>query len=103
MFHRRIAPRDIDETPLDDSDTAENQAAYCGGPSDDDYPLNPAEGEKSTDESSEEYQHAKTTLATDLIWLAKAGHVIEFADDGNIKRENVWLDLAAIIQQLPQN
>jgi hypothetical protein len=37
-------------------------------------------GEKSTDESSEEYQHAKTTLATDLIWLAKAGHVIEFAD-----------------------
>jgi hypothetical protein len=37
-------------------------------------------GEKSTDESSEEYQRAKTTLATDLIWLAKAGHVIEFAD-----------------------
>jgi hypothetical protein len=37
-------------------------------------------GEKSTDESSEEYQHAKTILATDLIWLAKAGHVIEFAD-----------------------
>jgi len=30
-------------------------------------------------------------------------HVIEFAEDGNIKRENVWLDLAAIIQQLPQN
>ncbi len=37
-------------------------------------------GEKSTDESSEEYHHAKTALATDLIWLAKAGHVIEFAD-----------------------
>jgi len=37
-------------------------------------------GAKSTDESSEEYQHAKTMLATDLIWLAKAGHVIEFAD-----------------------
>ena len=37
-------------------------------------------GEKSTDESSPEYQQAKTTLATDLIWLAKAGHVIEFAD-----------------------
>jgi hypothetical protein len=37
-------------------------------------------GEKSTDESSEQYQRAKTTLATDLIWLAKAGHVIEFAD-----------------------
>jgi uncharacterized protein len=29
-------------------------------------------------------------------------HVIEFADDGNIKRENVWLDFAAIMQQLPQ-
>ncbi|MFL6600865.1 MAG: ester cyclase [Steroidobacteraceae bacterium] len=29
-------------------------------------------------------------------------HVIEFADNGDIKRENVWLDLAAIIQQLPQ-
>ena len=29
-------------------------------------------------------------------------HVIEFAPDGQIKRENVWLDLAAIIQQLPQ-
>jgi predicted ester cyclase len=30
-------------------------------------------------------------------------HVIEFADDGNIKRENVWLDLAAIMRQLPQD
>ena len=30
-------------------------------------------------------------------------HLIEFADDGSIKRENVWLDLAAIIQQLPQS
>jgi hypothetical protein len=30
-------------------------------------------------------------------------HVIEFADNGDIKRENVWLDLAAIIQQLPQS
>jgi hypothetical protein len=29
-------------------------------------------------------------------------HVIEFADGGDIKRENVWVDLAAIIQQLPQ-
>src|SRR6185312_9482937 len=27
-------------------------------------------------------------------------HVIEFTNDGAIKRENVWLDLAAIIQQL---
>ena len=30
-------------------------------------------------------------------------HVIEFADSGDIKRENVWIDLAAIIQQLPQD
>ena len=29
-------------------------------------------------------------------------HVIEFAPDGDIKRENVWVDLAAILQQLPQ-
>jgi predicted ester cyclase len=29
-------------------------------------------------------------------------HVIEFADNGDIERENVWLDLAAIIRQLPQ-
>ncbi len=30
-------------------------------------------------------------------------HVIEFAGDGNIARENVWVDLAAIIGQLPQD
>jgi uncharacterized protein len=30
-------------------------------------------------------------------------HVVEFAKDGDIKRENVWVDLAAIIQQLPQD
>jgi predicted ester cyclase len=30
-------------------------------------------------------------------------HVLEFADDGRIKRENVWLDIAAIIAQLSQN
>jgi len=29
-------------------------------------------------------------------------HVIEFAHNGHIKRENVWVDLAAIIRQLPQ-
>jgi hypothetical protein len=29
-------------------------------------------------------------------------HVIEFAPDGRIGRENVWVDLAGIIQQLPQ-
>jgi hypothetical protein len=30
-------------------------------------------------------------------------HVIEFAEDGAIKRENVWVDLAAMIRQLPQS
>ncbi len=30
-------------------------------------------------------------------------HVIEFTEDGQIQRENVWVDLAAIIQQLPQD
>jgi hypothetical protein len=30
-------------------------------------------------------------------------HVMEFADSGDIKRENVWLDLAAIMRQLPQD
>jgi uncharacterized protein len=29
-------------------------------------------------------------------------HVVEFADNGDIKRENVWIDLAAVIRQLPQ-
>lgn len=27
-------------------------------------------------------------------------HVVEFSGDGLIKRENVWIDLAAILQQL---
>ena len=30
-------------------------------------------------------------------------HVMEFAGNGDIRRENVWLDLAAIIHQLPQD
>jgi hypothetical protein len=30
-------------------------------------------------------------------------HVIEFTDGGDISREQVWVDLAAIQQQLPQN
>ncbi len=30
-------------------------------------------------------------------------HVVEFADGGDIKRENVWIDLAAILRQLPQD
>jgi hypothetical protein len=29
-------------------------------------------------------------------------HVLEFADDGQISREQVWVDMAAILQQLPQ-
>ena len=29
-------------------------------------------------------------------------HVVEFSEAGAIRRENVWVDLAAIIQQLPQ-
>ena len=37
-------------------------------------------GDKSTDDQSPEYQQAKNILPTDLLWLAKAGHVIEFAD-----------------------
>lgn len=30
-------------------------------------------------------------------------HVVEFADSGDIRRENVWIDLASILQQLPQD
>ena len=30
-------------------------------------------------------------------------HVIQFADTGEISRENVWIDLAAILDQLPAN
>jgi len=29
-------------------------------------------------------------------------HVVQFAENGDIKRENVWIDFAAILQQLPQ-
>jgi hypothetical protein len=29
-------------------------------------------------------------------------HVVEFAGNGDIRRENVWIDLASIIAQLPQ-
>jgi hypothetical protein len=29
-------------------------------------------------------------------------HVVEFAENGDIRRENVWVDLTSIIQQLPQ-
>lgn len=30
-------------------------------------------------------------------------HVIQFTDNGEIRRENVWLDFAAIVAQLPQD
>jgi hypothetical protein len=30
-------------------------------------------------------------------------HVLEFAESGDICRENVWLDFASIVQQLPQD
>ncbi len=30
-------------------------------------------------------------------------HVVEFGGDGSIRRENVWIDFAAILQQLPQH
>ena len=29
-------------------------------------------------------------------------HIIEFTGGGDIKRENVWIDLAAVLRQLPQ-
>jgi hypothetical protein len=37
-------------------------------------------GDKAKDEGSPEYQQMRTNLASDLLWLAKAGHVIEFSD-----------------------
>jgi len=30
-------------------------------------------------------------------------HVVQFSETGHITRENVWIDLAAIINQLPQD
>ena len=30
-------------------------------------------------------------------------HVVEFAPDGRMQREQVWVDMAAIMQQLPQD
>lgn len=29
-------------------------------------------------------------------------HIIEFSDDAQIRRENVWVDMTAIVRQLPQ-
>ena len=30
-------------------------------------------------------------------------HVVEFTGNGDIRRENVWVDLGAVLQQLPQH
>ena len=30
-------------------------------------------------------------------------HVVEFTETGDIKRENVWVDMASILQHLPQD
>jgi len=30
-------------------------------------------------------------------------HIVEFSDDAKIKRENVWIDMAAVLQQLPRD
>jgi predicted ester cyclase len=30
-------------------------------------------------------------------------HVVEFAPSGEIRRENVWIDMGAVIRQLPQD
>jgi hypothetical protein len=32
---------------------------------------------------------------------ARLLHIIEFTNDGTIQRENVWIDMAALMQQLP--
>ena len=32
---------------------------------------------------------------------ARLLHIIEFASDGKIQRENAWIDMAALMQQLP--
>ena len=32
---------------------------------------------------------------------ARLLHIIEFANDGKIQRENAWIDMAALMQQLP--
>ncbi|WP_084080838.1 ester cyclase [Edaphobacter aggregans] len=32
---------------------------------------------------------------------ARLLHIVEFTNDGTIQRENVWIDMAALMQQLP--
>lgn len=65
--------------------------------------------------------HGDRFLVDESIWRGKAPgrpfglegrgrplefrllHVVEFAADGAIARENVWVDMAAILRQLPQD
>jgi predicted ester cyclase len=65
--------------------------------------------------------HGEDFLVDESIWSGKAPgtpfgfegrgrplefrllHVIEFSGSGAIRRENVWIDLAAIMRQLPQD
>lgn len=62
--------------------------------------------------------HGDNFMVDDAVWSGKAAgrpfgpegrgrplefrllHVIEFAEGGDIKRENVWIDLASIQRQL---
>ena len=30
-------------------------------------------------------------------------HIVQFTHNGDIQRENVWIDFAAILRQLPQD
>ena len=66
-------------------------------------------------------QYGEKFLVDESIWRGRAAgrpfglegrdrplefrllHVIEFTDQGQIQREAVWTDMAAIIRQLPQN
>ena len=65
--------------------------------------------------------YGETFLVDESVWEGKAAgrpfglegrgrplkfrllHVIEFTGAGDIRREQVWVDMAAILQQLPQN
>lgn len=65
--------------------------------------------------------YGENFLVDDSVWRGKAPgrpfgldgrdrdlefrllHVVEFNESGEMKRENVWIDLAAVLQQLPQD
>jgi hypothetical protein len=65
--------------------------------------------------------YGENFLVDDSVWRGKAPgrpfgldgrdrelqfrllHVVEFNESGDMKRENVWIDMAAILQQLPQD